>query len=314
LTKYFIPTKNLIFTTLTGSRLYGTNNKESDYDYVSVCIPPIKQYLSNFGFNQTQNITPTLDNTIYDFRKAIKLIMDNNPNMIELLYIPGDKIKLCTKYWQKVIDNRDLFLSKKAKFSFSGYAFAQLKRLKNHKKWLDNPPVKPTRKQFNLPDHKNIKKEHEKAMLALPNNYISENLKELIQNERLYRDAMKKWSDYKQWIENRNPKRIKLEKKIGYDAKHAMHLYRLMLMATEILDLGRIIVDRTQNGTDKILKEIRNCEWSYDKLIFNVEKLENQIEELYHVSELQHKPQINKIDELMIEIIEEYDKDNYDNK
>ena len=41
---------NTILLCLTGSRLYGIDNIDSDYDYKGICIPPLKYFFGNFGF------------------------------------------------------------------------------------------------------------------------------------------------------------------------------------------------------------------------------------------------------------------------
>ena len=94
-----------------------------------------------------------LDTVVYDIRKFMKLAGDCNPNIIEVLYTDPKHRVLETDFSNTLIENRDLFLSAKAKFTFSGYAFAQLKRIKGHRSWLLNPPThKPTRSEFGLPD------------------------------------------------------------------------------------------------------------------------------------------------------------------
>ena len=42
--------------------------------------------------------------------------------------------------WERLVEVRDSFLSKRAKHTFSGYALSQLKRINTHYRWLKNPP------------------------------------------------------------------------------------------------------------------------------------------------------------------------------
>jgi predicted nucleotidyltransferase len=52
-----------------------------------------------------------------------------------------------------MVEARERFLSRKARFTFSGYAHAQLKRIQLHHRWLRNPPThQPTRGEFSLPE------------------------------------------------------------------------------------------------------------------------------------------------------------------
>ena len=132
-----------------GSHAYGLNIATSDEDFKGVCIPP-PEYRNGFlnHFEQAESKVP--DTVIYDIRKFMSLAAECNPNIIEVLW--SDHM-IVTPIGEELISNRDLFLSQKAKHTFSGYAMAQLKRIKTHYKWLKNPPkVKPSRADFNLPE------------------------------------------------------------------------------------------------------------------------------------------------------------------
>lgn len=90
---------------------------------------------------------------IYDIRKFFDLSSSCNPNLIETLHTdPQDHI-FVSPLGQKIIDNKNLFLSKKIKHTFLGYAVAQLKRIKTHKNWIMNPVKEPpTRSDMGLPE------------------------------------------------------------------------------------------------------------------------------------------------------------------
>lgn len=137
-----------------GSHAYGTNTPTSDKDFKGIAIPP-KNYFLGFAsrFEQAELKSPNPDAVIYDIRKFFNLAAECNPNIIEVLHTdPSDHV-LVTPLGEKVLDNKDMFLSKKIKHTFLGYSVAQLKRIKLHKKYLLNPPkVPPTRADLGLPD------------------------------------------------------------------------------------------------------------------------------------------------------------------
>lgn len=143
--------KHTIFKSLTGSRVYGTSTPESDYDYRGVAVPPARWF---FGYKSRfeQYEEPGVDTVIYGILKFLKLAADNNPNVIELLYIPTKYWVTSTPYWERLVAARDLFLSQKAYSTFCGYAHSQLKRIQTHRGWLlQGELTKPTREQFGLP-------------------------------------------------------------------------------------------------------------------------------------------------------------------
>jgi predicted nucleotidyltransferase len=133
----------MLFKTVAGSQLYGTSTPESDYDERGVFMAP-REYWMGFKKSPEQFEDKTNDTVYYEFRKFLKLCLDCNPNMVELLFVPEPMWLQSSEMWEYVVFHRNLFLSTKARHTFSGYAHSQLKRLKNHKKWLDGfVPTEP---------------------------------------------------------------------------------------------------------------------------------------------------------------------------
>lgn len=152
---------NTIALMLAGSHAYGTNTPESDIDLRGVMIPKDKKYYMGFQshFEQYSESAPE-DLIIYDMRKAFSLMADCNPNMIELLFTDEKYHRILKPKWRKVIEHRDKFISKKARFSYTGYSFAQMKRIRTSRGWLLSPPKKkPERSDFGLPDKTVVSKD-----------------------------------------------------------------------------------------------------------------------------------------------------------
>lgn len=163
-----------IFLTKHGSHAYGTNLPTSDIDIRGVVVAPKEYYV---GFNnivkQVEQKEPDL--VIFEIRKFLSLACDANPNVLELLFTEPEDHLLITPAGQKIIDSRYLFLTKRAKYTFQGYAHSQLKRLNTHKQWLMNPvEIKPTRKEFNLPEHTLIPADQLMAAQAVINKKMDE--------------------------------------------------------------------------------------------------------------------------------------------
>lgn len=144
--------KGTVFLTVVGSRAYGIHREDSDFDQAGVMIPPSKYFFGLDKFEQFRDF-PGVDKVIYDIRKAVNLIADNNPNMIDLLCSPERCILKLERSWEIIMENKELFVSKKCRHTYSGYAFAQLRRINTHRKFLLSPPtVKPERSDFGLPE------------------------------------------------------------------------------------------------------------------------------------------------------------------
>jgi hypothetical protein len=130
--------KYCIFRCRAGSHAYGTALPTSDTDTRGVFIAPPSHVLSCIHtVEQVEN--KQTDTTIFELRKFLSLASDVNPNIIELLFTGEENILFITDEFREIRDHRHLFLSKKAKHTFSGYAMSQLNRIKGHKKWIMNP-------------------------------------------------------------------------------------------------------------------------------------------------------------------------------
>lgn len=361
----------IIFETVVGSRAYGTNLDETaDYDRSGVMIPDVNYFYGLEKFEQYQGF-PEKDRTIYDIRKAIKLISDNNPNMLDLLFSPEKCIITSSKYWQTVKDNANLFISKRARHTFSGYAMAQLQRIKTHRRFLLDPiKVKPTRELFGLKsssifptsqlkaivysvlgdflkteekenflselddiyadyiiplfgryikeDRKTIAleylqlgiKSNANILTSLGESYIKDEFLEEANKELKYYQANKEWEQFEQWKKHRNKSRAELEIKFGYDTKHAMHLCRLYRMGKEILESGKVNVDRTNIDAEE-LRDIRKGAWTYERLEEYSQQMDCELDRLYKISTLQKYPQIQKINDLCVSVCEQYLEDSH---
>src|ERR1700722_20192286 len=137
-----------------GSHAYGTNTASSDEDFKGILIPPKEYYLGTVHrIEQIELKAPNPDAVIYEIRKFFNLAMDCNPAIIEVLHTDPSDHFIVSPIGKTILDHKDDFLSKKIKFTFSGYAISQLHRIKLHKRWIMNPPDHfPTRAEYGLPE------------------------------------------------------------------------------------------------------------------------------------------------------------------
>lgn len=291
---------NIIFETITGSKLYGTDISGSDTDTKGVCILDKKEY-NGFLNRFEQYNDPNKDTEIYDIRKAFRLMANANPNMYDLLFAPKKFWLKQSKSWNNIYRNRYEFLSKKARHTYAGYAFSQLNRIKRHRSWLLNPVLVKPKRDFKCP----VSKDLIKTVLSIPNNILADNIKDDVKKEIDYQYMKNDYNNYQGWLKNRNKDRAATELKVGYDSKHAAHLVRLLVTCKEILTEGTVIVDRRGIDAD-MLKSIRNCEWSYEKLIGVAEDMDIELGELYKTSTLKNKPNMNLLNDLCVEVTEEF--------
>lgn len=142
---------NLLFLGYAGSTAYGASSNTSDIDCFGFCIPP-KHIIFPFsvggeiyGFGkqtqrfrvwsehhiQTLDKTKEYDFSVYNIIDFFDLAMANNPNIIDVLFLPRRCIIHSTPIAEVVRENRHMFLHKGAMQKLRGYAFAQMSKIKN---------------------------------------------------------------------------------------------------------------------------------------------------------------------------------------
>lgn len=333
------PGNCLAFCTVHGSRAYGTHMPESDWDIKGILILSPEDYLGCFSnvFEQVEfsdkNSPLEFEGVAYELRKILKLASECNPNVIEVLFTHPQHHLVTSPASELLLDNRELFVNKKARHTFAGYAHSQLKRIKSHRSWLLNPPsTPPSREEFGLsPKHKALSKSAQGAFTAFHelhgsqdtsnNQTASERLVDgfvamtdlsydvaeqavmLLQLEQNYQNRLNDWKQYQQWLTNRNPARAALEAACGFDSKHGMHMIRLLRMCVEILETGKVNVDRSKIDRAELL-EVRHGHWTYDQLMEESDRLMALIDTAAKSSKLPESCDKKKIDRLCCELIQ----------
>jgi uncharacterized protein len=296
--------ENLILKVLTGSHLYGTDTVNSDKDYVGIFIPP-KDYMlglktceqvesrTNSTGSGRRNTKDDTDMTIYSLPKFIKLAIQNNPNIVEIFFAPESNIVYCNEFGRKLLDSYQLFISKKVKHTFLGYAHAQKEKLFTKKDRLDalhktldfivdvqvNSVSGLLEQPLQVKGKYGVYKTYEKGTQL---NFIENDLITLLDEYGL---------------------RTKMIQEHGYDLKFASHLIRLLSESIEFLETGKLTLPLREVSLIRDIKE-GLCDLQYVKEL--TEHYEKLIEDVDCKSQLQHIPQFDKINTLQISLIENY--------
>lgn len=144
---------NIQYEVIMGSVAYGVSSDTSDMDVYGFCIPP-RDYIFPHLRGEIPGFTPpgptfeqyqehhindpsalggkgrVYDFNIYSIVKYFRLCMENNPNMIDSLFVPRRCVLYSTKVGELVRENRKTFLHKGAWHKFKGYAYAQVHKMK----------------------------------------------------------------------------------------------------------------------------------------------------------------------------------------
>ena len=300
---------NIILLGLGGSYAYGTNNEDSDIDIRGIATNNKKSILIGNDFEQV--VDADTDTTIYSFDKIIKLLCSCNPNTIEILGLRPEHYFYLTDVGRELIKNKSLFLSKRAIYSFRGYANAQLRRLENKSARLVS---QSQQEQHILKSIEHASVDFKERYFDMPEDaitlYIDKSEREDYDTEIFCDVTLKHYPlrDYKGMFSNmstiirsyskigkRNEEAIK-HNKLG---KHMMHLVRLYLMAFDILEKGEINTYRDKEHD--FLMKIRNGGYldgnrQPTKEFYEiVDEYENRLDRLKTTTDLPETVDMNKI-------------------
>jgi predicted nucleotidyltransferase len=141
--------KETCYEVIMGSFAYGVSNMGSDVDVYGVFVPPIDMvfphasgYIQGFGpqpnvinVEQKHHIVDKDTGKEYDFAlynlvNYFKLCAENNPNMVDSLFVPERCVVHSDEVGDIMRENRRLFLCREIQKKLSGYAYSQLRKLR----------------------------------------------------------------------------------------------------------------------------------------------------------------------------------------
>lgn len=309
--------KNIIILTLGGSYAYGTNNENSDIDIRGCALNSKNEILTNKNFEQFVN--ENTDTTIYSFNKLITLLINVNPNTIEMLGNKPEHYFYISPIGKQLLNNYKLFLSKRCINSFAGYANQQLMRLKNN---IARYTLSQSEKeQHILKSIQNAMYDFSQRYNNFENGNINLYIDKAIQKDfdtEIFMDINLKHyplRDYKSiWSEMNNivkdyvkvGKRNK-KKDSNHMAKHMMHLIRLYMMCLDILENEKIVTYREKEHD--LLMNIRNGEFMQDNIVKDefwdiLNEYEKKFEYAKNNTSLPNNPDYKAIEEFVISVNE----------
>ncbi len=141
------------YEVIMGSVAYGVSNDSSDMDIYAFAIPPKEMMFPHLrgeipGFDecavqfeqyQQHHIQHddalggrgrVYDVTVYAIAKYFRLLLENNPNIIDSLYVPENCVLYASPIGQLLRESRQLFLHKGCWAKFKGYAYGQMHKIR----------------------------------------------------------------------------------------------------------------------------------------------------------------------------------------
>ena len=134
---------------IAGSHSQNLNGPDSDEDFHGVYFTDLDKLLGLGDDYQEEVSDDKHDETYHEFGKWMRLLSKGNPNALESLFVPENLVVgEINPAIQKVIYNRDKFVSKEVVRALSGYAFNQIKKARG----LNKKIVKPVKERKDVLD------------------------------------------------------------------------------------------------------------------------------------------------------------------
>lgn len=292
---------NMAYMCHTGSVAYGVSNNKSDIDCCGFYFPPLHNMFPHLAGNipyftaeqkpndlnvwtqhdvKDKSARKEYDFAIYGIVKFFSLVCENNPNMIDTLFVPDRCVVFSTDVSDMVRSERKQFLHKGSYHKFRGYAYQQLKRLENKE---DSEALNKIR-DFETEHGISSKTSYEDiATLELDDN--TKTAYRLVFEEMLSKS-----------------KRLESVKIHGFDVKFGYHIVRLALEAEQILNTGELDLE----CNSEILKSIRRGEWSAEKLKKWFDDKERHLEDAFSKSNLRETVDVKNVKQLLMNCIEHH--------
>lgn len=255
----------IILLTLGGSHAYGTNVDSSDVDIRGCALNSRNDILGLSNFEQVND--EATDTVIYSFNKLVNLLLNCNPNTIEILGCKPEHYLYLSPVGQELIDNKKLFLSQRAANSFGGYATQQLRRLENalardkaSQELKEKHIASALKRSIAAFEDKFSSFDKGAIKLSVGKNKdtgMSEVMCDMNIKQYPARELQTLLNTLSSVVNNYDKLNCRNKKKDdAHLNKHAMHLIRLYLMCLDILEKGEINTYR-YNERDFLLS-IRN--------------------------------------------------------
>ncbi len=312
--------KNIIFLAYGGSHAYGTNVEGSDIDIRGCALNSKTDLLGMGSFEQVVDVET--DTTVYAFNKLLTLLINCNPNTIELLGCKPEHYLILTPIGKQLLDQRKMFLSQRAAISFGGYANQQLRRLENA---LARDAYPAEAKE------RHIMGSCENTVFTFPERYRSftpeqirlsvaqvDSRPQVVADIHMEQVPLRTLTGMvSELVEiTRNYDKIRHRNKKKDDAhlnKHAMHLVRLYLICLDILEKEEIVTYRAADHD--LLVDIRNGRYqredhTFDSAFYDLlNGLEKRLDYAREHTSLPETPDLARIEAFQMEVNERVVRD-----
>lgn len=291
-----------------GSHLFGTNLPDADEDFAGIFMPS-KELL--YGFQQCnevkfdivakdkfgRNTAEAVDRTIYEFRKFCRLALQNNPNILHILFADDRSVVFFDSFGfgQRLREKKDLFLHKGCYHRFVSYAKTQ-----KHKMIIRNEHLSELEEGLEIlettPDHMVMADLRSRKPFLVHGDPLGKHIKlgDLCFEAGVFAKKARRM------IQERLSKatnRAGLMRKYGFDTKFASNLIHLLREGIDILRFHKLTFPLPY-AQDII--DIKQGKYSAEDIIAWSDELEAMAASEFTISTLRTEPLATEIEAWVI--------------
>jgi uncharacterized protein len=269
-----------------------------DKDVMGLYIGPLEHYLGFGRRDVYEQWEGDWDCVFYELRKFIGLLLNCNPNVLSLLWVKPNGIIYENEIGARLRERRDLFVTKQAYHSFSGYAHAQFKKMISFNQEAQ-ALMQQLEEQLIAFDIDPDSSDAGHSLRRLDGEPFVGATTEMMEVVKLYRGERRRYYSGGYM----GQKRRELVRRVGYDAKNAAHLIRLLRMGIEFLTEGTLHIERADAPE---LLDIKRGAWPLERVKTEAERLFTLAQEAYVRSSLPAEPKRDEAERLCVSMISEY--------
>ena len=310
--------KNIILLGLGGSHAYGMDKEGSDLDCRSIALNSKKEILLGKDFEQVED--KSTDTVIYSLTKMVKLLSNVNPNCIELMGLKSEHYLYISPIGQELLNNKKIFLSKKAIHTFGGYANQMMYRANQrsshamHQAELENHILKTLQHMQTdfIGKYTNVPTDGIRLYIddAVQKGYDTEIFMDINLTHYPLRDYASMWNELQNTVRQYGKLGKRNSHALEHDkmGKHLTHLIRLDYMCLDILEKQEIITYREKEHD--LLMDIRNGKYITEdnqirpEFYDLVNELEKKLDYAAENTELPELPDYDAINEFVMSVNE----------
>ncbi len=304
---------NQILRVRVGSHLFGTSTPDSDTDYEGIFMPPVEML---FGFKSCheidlgtvskaesgRNTAEAVDYKVREFRDFCRLALENNPNILNVLFADDESVMFCNEYGKRLRLSKFLFPHLGCVRRYKGYAMSQMKKMKIKPDNYER--LKSAEEVLSASDRGDILVEVVKSRgerIGGTNPFKDLGAGKHIQVGDIFLERGIKVSKALSTIQGRLERagnRSKMWEKFGYDVKFASNLIQILMQGRELVSTGGLMFPLAEAS---LILDIKRGKCTAEEVQKMAEEIEQQIDAAEASSPLPKRANYKDVEQFVVE-------------